>query len=56
MQEYSFETQSRLISALVALHNIICAYDPSDIPGDPEEEIPWGDAPSIALQAIGPKE
>ena len=40
-QEYSFETQLQLISALVVLHNFICFYDPTDLPDeDLDEEEP----------------
>lgn len=46
-QEYSFEMQSRLISAIAALHNFIRIYDPTDILDDPEEETSQDDPDSM---------
>jgi hypothetical protein len=34
-QEYSLETQARLVSALAVVHNFICIHDPRDV--DPTE-------------------
>jgi hypothetical protein len=55
-QEYSFATQSQLVSALAALHNFIIIHNPGEISQKEVEDEQNGDNARSAHQGAVPSE